>query len=147
MADKDTKREGWTLQLCKSMCKDGKWSLHDGEVYHTQTIQFTTKNMRFIKNRVSQIMKDHPESHPKIAYFMAPGRRRYHSWHPVKNSNSWARWFFIHDDQTEDGVPVYFIRLHPASENFGGLTDKEQVQMRATQLTGLTPDGQFIGED
>lgn len=145
--DKDVKKESWTINLCKTMCKNNRWSLHDGEVYHKQIILFQTKNLKFIKSRVSQILKDHPESDPRITGMMQPGVGRYQEWHPVKDSRGWARWFFMHDDKTEEGIPVYFVRLHPSKENFGGLTDTQKSKKLATNLIGIDPDGTFVGDE
>ena len=145
--DKDVKKESWTLNLVKTMCRDGKWSLYDGEVYHTQVILFTTKNEKFIKNRVSQIMKDHPDTDKRVEWLMQPGRGRYQEWHKIKNSRGLARWFFIHDANTEEGIPVYYIRLHPSTENFGNVSAKKQSDRIARQLTGIDADGNFVGDE
>ena len=145
--DKDVKKESWTFNLVKTMCRNGKWSLYEGEVYHTQVILFTTKNEKFIKSRVSQIMKDHPDTDKGVELLMQHGKGRYQEWHKIKNSRGLARWFFIHDAKTEEGIPVYYIRLHPSKEDFGNVSAKEQSNRLARQLTGIDADGNFIGDE
>ena len=145
--DKELAKESWTLNLVKTICKDGKWSLHDGKVYHTQVILFTTKSIKFIKNRVSQIMKKHPDTDKRIMNMMQPGVGRYQEWHEIKGSRGFARWFFVHEAKTDDGIPIYYIRLYPSTETFGNVSSKQQSESLARQLTGLNPDGTFTGDE
>lgn len=143
MADKDYRKESWTIDLCKTVCKDGKWSITDGEIYHNQVILFSTKNPKFMKNRASQIMKNHPDTHKDVESMMQPGVGRYQEWHEVKGSRALVRWFFIHSEKQGDEIPVYFVRLYPTNEKFFKNANNKAILKNAF---GLDPDGNFIGD-
>ena len=143
MADKDIRKESWTVDLCKTTCKDKKWSIAEGEIYHNQVILFTTKNLKFMKNRASQIMKNHPDTHKDVETMMQPGVGRYQEWHEVKGSRALVRWFFIHGDKVDNEIPVYFIRMYPTNEKLFKETTNKTILKKAL----LDPDGNFIGDE